>query len=560
MKILPSRLAHIACPLAAILCLTLPFRAMLAQDSTKPATHSAACKPDTSEPTEADIAFARGNYKKSADLYAIAVTKDPADSVSHHLQIASLIADSKLSEAIKNTEAWTTAEPKNPYAILSAGEIRSSEGDWPEFYALVLKAMALDACMPTGYEDLAAFESLSGYRATARKHLSLAHQLAPNNQLIRLEWIESLNEAEAIARSKDYLQDSKVIDDKKRKKLVAQFDKRAALSEDGCSLASIKGPAVIPMAPLYGDVVGIDHWGIEIAFNGKKRILQIDTGASGFTLTQSVGSGLGLTRIDNGRVGGIGDEGGTGVTLNRADSVRIGGLEFKNCTVEVLTKTGTLGGSTEIGQRMDNIDGLVGADIFSRYLVTLDYIKHEIRLEPLPQSPGNTATPTSLDPLGGSNDPDWINVDRYIAPSMNNWTKIYRSDHMLIMPTRLSSGAVAGRNRLFIVDTGADSNLIDINVAKELTKTNENELISFEGLSGKVDKVFETGKFTADFAGLRLPVTGMDSMDLSKFGGVSGFLGYPTLQQLVMHIDYRDNLVLFEAPNGRSTAAPSKKK
>jgi len=29
--------------------------------------------------------------------------------------------------------------------------------------------------------------------------------------------------------------------------------------------------------------------------------------------------------------------------------------------------------------------------------------------------------------------------------------------------------------------------------------------------------------------------------------GVHGVLGYPTLQQLVMHIDYRDNLVRFEA-------------
>jgi hypothetical protein len=37
---------------------------------------------------------------------------------------------------------------------------------------------------------------------------------------------------------------------------------------------------------------------------------------------------------------------------------------------------------------------------------------------------------------------------------------------------------------------------------------------------------------------------------LSRFGGIHGFLGYPTLEQLVMHIDYRDNLVLFEAPNG----------
>jgi hypothetical protein len=103
------------------------------------------------------------------------------------------------------------------------------------------------------------------------------------------------------------------------------------------------------------------------------------------------------------------------------------------------------------------------------------------------------------------------------------------------------------KHTLFIVDTGSFTNMIDINFAKQLTHT-EDTLYFSRGLSG-FSKLSKTGSFTADFAGLRLPVTGMDSLDLSRFKGVHGFFGYPTLQQLVMHIDYRDNLVLFEAPN-----------
>jgi hypothetical protein len=48
-----------------------------------------------------------------------------------------------------------------------------------------------------------------------------------------------------------------------------------------------------------------------------------------------------------------------------------------------------------------------------------------------------------------------------------------------------------------------------------------------------------------------MPVLSMDALDLSHNGGVHGFLGYPTLSQLVLHIDYRDNLMLFEAPEGK---------
>jgi Aspartyl protease len=127
---------------------------------------------------------------------------------------------------------------------------------------------------------------------------------------------------------------------------------------------------------------------------------------------------------------------------------------------------------------------------------------------------------------------------------MQNWTSIYRRGHQLIMPTIINSS----KPTLFIVDTGASTNLIDINFAKQVTHT-QDTLYRINGLSGS-SNIGETGKFTADFAGLRLPVTGMNSLDLSRFGGIHGFLGYPTLEQLVMHIDYRDNLVLFEAPNG----------
>jgi hypothetical protein len=48
----------------------------------------------------------------------------------------------------------------------------------------------------------------------------------------------------------------------------------------------------------------------------------------------------------------------------------------------------------------------------------------------------------------------------------------------------------------------------------------------------------------------------MNSMDFSHSGGIGGFLGYPTLQQLIMHLDYRDNLVLFDAPGATRIGNP----
>ena len=97
----------------------------------------------------------------------------------------------------------------------------------------------------------------------------------------------------------------------------------------------------------------------------------------------------------------------------------------------------------------------MGSDIFARYLVTLDYIKHEVRLDPLPQNPAAPIDAAKFDALGGRTDADWMSADRYIAPSMQSWTKFYREGHLLIMPAHLYTETNSGHPVLFIVDTGS---------------------------------------------------------------------------------------------------------
>ncbi|WP_353063226.1 aspartyl protease family protein [Tunturibacter psychrotolerans] len=528
--------------LAPELLYSLLFSFLLTSTSpaqSSPAASNATCKIDKTPPTDTEVAFYRRDFKKAADLAAAGYKADPKDSRSRQLEIDSLIGLGKLDDARKMIDPWTLAEPTNPVAIVTAGELRYAEGDWIESYALMLKALKIDPCLPSAYEGLAGYESLAGYHSTAQKHLALAHQLSPNNDNIRFAWINSLNDAQSTAELASFIHDSKTLDDKRRTNLTTQLNQNTSSLKNRCELSSVTTPVRIPMTPVYG-AAGIDHYGLEIAFNGHKRTLQIDTGASGFLLTQSVYAGMGLQKISSSHVWGFGDQEANAIDLFTAASVRIGGVEFKNCNVSVLDNFGVLGGG-HIGQAMDTGGGLVGTDIFSRYLVTLDYVKHEIRLEPLPQPP--SPAPAPLDALGGDPANDLSSFDRFKAPTMQNWTSIYRRDHLIIMPTVINSS----KPTLFVVDTGSFTNMIDTNFAKQVTHTKESTTYS-RGLSG-MSNLLETGSFTADFAGLRLPVVGMNSQNLSRFNGVHGFLGYPTLQQLVMHIDYRDNLVLFEAPN-----------
>jgi len=498
-----------------------------------------------SEPSEADIAFYRHDAKKAEALYAAAVAKDPADSRSREYQIDSLIEQKKLDEAHTLLEDWVAMDSEDSYAATAAADIRFAEGDWLESYALNLKALKLDTCNADAFDRSARYEELAGFHTTAHRHYAIAHQLVPKDEQFYRGWISGLPAAQRFEENKKYIVASKALDEKQRAAITKSYEKAESESDNRCTLVSSSGPAVIPMVELPSALGQDVHYGLEIAFNGHKRTLQIDTGAGGFLLTHSAGATLSLPGISKSRVGGFGDEDANDFDVDHADSVRIGGLEFKNCVVSVAANFGTMGGSQIQGNRMDSKDGIVGTDIFDRYLVTLDYIKHEVRLDPLPR-PTN-APSEGLDPLGGSNNPDRRDIDRYTAPSMKNWTQVYRSGHMLYIPTRINGTL----NKPFVLDTGSYINIIDTNLAKTFTKT-QSGMVRSRGLSGVSDPMSQAGRFTADFAGIRLPVQSMDSQDLSRWGqGIAGFLGYPTLEQLIMHIDYRDNLVLFEAPNGK---------
>jgi hypothetical protein len=93
--------------------------------------------------------------------------------------------------------------------------------------------------------------------------------------------------------------------------------------------------------------------------------------ASGLLISRPVAKQAGLTSSDTAEVGGIGDEGDKSAYTAYLDSIRIGSLEFRDCAVTVLES-----------RSVNGEDGLIGMDLFSNLLVTLDYPMHKIVLAP----------------------------------------------------------------------------------------------------------------------------------------------------------------------------------
>jgi predicted aspartyl protease len=337
--------------------------------------------------------------------------------------------------------------------------------------------------------------------------------------------------------------------------------KRVAAPPKSCRLVSSAVNTEIPFASLMRDATHIRAFGLDVKLNDRGVRLQIDTGASGLLVSRSVADRAGLTAFSKTEVGGIGSQGGKQGYVAFADSIKIGTLEFHDCAVRVLD-----------ARNVVDSDGLIGMDVFSNFLVTLDYPVRKLALGPLPRRPEDIA---SVKPAletkegdGKDNDPNDKSEeqdelvsktepkpgalpggprDRYIAPEMKDWTPVYRQGHQLMIRAMLNRTS----EKLFILDTGSFSTTISSEAARELGKLHVDDRMKIHGISGKVDKVYYAEDVTFYFANLsqKAPEAfAYDLSNLSKNTGleISGFIGFTTLNQLTMRIDYRDGLVKFD--------------
>ena len=103
-------------------------------------------------------------------------------------------------------------------------------------------------------------------------------------------------------------------------------------------------------------------------------------------------------------------------------------------------------------------EGLIGGDVFTRFLVDIDFPSEKLRLLELPKRPEENATTIALQTEKGDSDstgeeaPENANQaasaklvpsgysgpqDRYIAPEMKSYTQVHRFGHNLLVPTSI---------------------------------------------------------------------------------------------------------------------------
>jgi len=532
-------------------------------------------------PSEADQALLAADYAKAVSLYQAHLAAYPHDTEQKIGLVHALLRQQKVQEAADAAKAALADAPNSASLITLRGEVEYRQG-MPWIAAqTAFESDKLDPCNPRNHLLLADLERISSLYASSRKQLERAHQLDPVDPEIRGEWLHTLPLKQRIAELEAYLSvptGNDEEDTRRWREYLERLKKMEVEPHEACRLVSTTANTDIPFDWMY-DANHLKGFGLDVKLNGRKSELQIDTGAGGILVSRSVAKRAGLKPFVETKISGVGDEGDQPGYSAYAESIHIGNLEFQDCQVHVLGSRNAV----------DNVDGLIGMDVFSHFLVTLDYPDHKLLLNSLPPRPGESAAQgTSLKTSGaeGVEDEEPAAVseaaaqdkpvvkeattvaaapvaasgnssskqrtakgpyDRYIAPEMKDYIKVYRIGHDLILPAGLNSKEI----KLFIMDTGAFATTISPQAAREVTKVHSNDHSVVRGIDGRVEKVYSADDISFHFANLIQKARNVVSFDTSRISKnvgmeISGLLGESTLNLLTIHIDYRDGLVKFD--------------
>jgi tetratricopeptide (TPR) repeat protein len=518
------------------------------------------------ELTAANQQFQAGKFSEAIQKYQQALKAEPTLIPAQAGLIQAYLRTDQVDSAYDFAKSSLAANPSSAQLLAAMGSAQYRRAEIPESEASFKAAIKSDPNSVEAYLGLArAFRTALLYRR-AYDQIVRAHEIAPQNPDVQRAWFGMLPRRERIKALEAYLAGPHPDDPEENASLHSWLEYlKATLDQPthACKLVSNVDKTETQLQMFLRDAKHVAGYGLLVKINDRNQRLLLDTGASGIVINRKAAEKAGLKRISSVQFHGIGDSGQRDAYVAQADQLRIGDLEFKDCIVTV----------SERSMGLDE-DGLIGADVFSSYVVDIDLPGDAFRLSPLPKRPEEAIeAPATLASEAGSDSEDQpveagqtekaaektaaekdatappasrIPKDRYVAPDMANWARIYRIGHDLLMPTHVNDS----KAMLFILDTGASLNMISTRAASTVSKVRSEDNLRIKGLSGDVNKVYTTDMAALQFANIRQPNQYMATIDMSRISKnlgieVSGFIGFPVFRLVEMKIDYRDGLVRF---------------
>ncbi len=460
---------------------------------------------------EARHLFKDGKFHDAVAAYKAVIEKQ-ASAEAYSGLVQSLLKLDDVKAADEGSQKALAQFPDSALTHAARGDVYFRRGLIPEAEDEYKAGLKLDDKCARCWLGQGKTDAVYSRRSQAKSAIVRAHELDPDDGDALYEWAVRQPYPESVAALEKHLAEFRNDEETERhereyKELVkALAGRRVWVPARDVERTEIKLEALT-----FGPSLIRRGYGVRVRLNDRATVtLLLDTGSSGVTITRKLAEKIGAGKLSDQSLEGVGKNGASKGYKAWVDKIVIGELEFHDCYIQATPH--------EIAE----VDGTIGTDVFSRYLVTVDFQKARLRLAPLPPpEPGN--------------------------PADEEFSRAFSFGHFLLVRTDVGKKA----SGLFVIDSGANMNTISPELAR-LVPDMRTLNVPVSGASGVVNSAFIADDATLRFARVQKSGERISTVDLhsvSKDLGVeiSGQIGFSAMEEMKLLIDYRDGLLQFTA-------------
>jgi tetratricopeptide (TPR) repeat protein len=460
---------------------------------------------------DAQELFRKADFRGAAAAFQKIVETMPSPEAYSGL-VRSLLKADDVKAADEASQKALAALPKSVLAHAARGDVYFRRGMVPEAETEYQTAIKLDDKTSRAWLGQGNVDSIYSRRSKSKAAITKAHELDTRDGDALYEWAIRQPYPENVAALEKHLAEYHNDPDEERHEREYKDFVKALAGRNVWVPARAVERTIINMELLtVGSSLVRRGYGLRVKLNDRATVtLLLDTGASGVIITRKLAEKIGAGKLSEQGIEGVGKAGPANGYKAWVDKITIGDLEFHDCYVHATPR--------EIAE----VDGTIGVDVFDKYLITLDFSGHKLRLEPLPSTPESDS-----------------------HAQTEAFTQAFNLGHLLLLPTEIGKKSAG----LFLIDSGANINTISNEQAKVIPEMRLHNM-PISGASGTVNSAFIADNATLRFARVHPSGEHISSVDLhsvSKSLGieVSGQIGFSAMESMKVTIDYRDGLVQF---------------
>ncbi|HLH30975.1 MAG TPA: aspartyl protease family protein [Terriglobia bacterium] len=463
------------------------------------------------------------HYKNAVDSCQQVLKQAPARPEAVYGLVRALLSDRRSRDAYTAAAEGLESNPRSSSIQAAAGIVAFRKGLLTEAEKYFRAAIQLNPNDPAALSGLAEVYDIISRFKTAQDIRLRAYQALPTDPELMLAHARTLKREERIRVLEQVLALRDPATDEARRLRATIATLRALGDRTPGRLVSSYAPVQMKLVAIQN---GLNHKrgdGLRVQFNGKETVtLLLDTGASGISVSPVTiqKAGLQLLGNESSDVRGIGNKEISSYNY-LASKIKIGPVEFEDYPVTAFDTA-----------KDSDVDGIIGADVFRDFIVTMDFPYQQIALTTRPNyQPGSQEL-----------------SDAAAAPPAGFY-RVYRFGDHIVIPTFVNGD----KPSLFLMDTGASSSFIDTTLARETTEVSRDPRSTVRGVQGKVSEVSRARYVNLRFANLQENNSQLLAIDMDKMSddmgvAIQGVLGMPILSKLRLTIDYVEGTVRFETP------------